>query len=82
MNDTLSFCDLDILAWLLHEELEPIDRIEEKTRFYLRFEQTQKLQEAMAQYHGEVNIRLTEYNRHRSRAKIMLFRSDGDLSGI
>lgn len=78
MTDTLSFCDLDIIAWLLHEQFEPIERIEERNRFYLLFDKTSELQEAMSLYHGEVTIRLTEYSRQRSRAKSLLFRG-GEL---
>lgn len=83
MTETLSLCDLDILAWLLHEDFEPTNRTEEKKgRFFLVFEKTPEIQEAMSMYHGEVTIRLTEYNRQRSRAKAMLFRPSGDLGGI
>jgi len=81
MPEPLSLCDLDILAWLLHEGFEPTDRTEERGRFYLLFEKTGAIQDAMSQYHGEITIRLTEYNRHRSRAKAMLFRPSGDLGG-
>ncbi|GAF78909.1 unnamed protein product [marine sediment metagenome] len=81
MSETLSLCDLDILAWLLHEGFEPTDRTEERGRFYLLFEKTSEIQEAMSLYHGEVTLRLTEYARHRSRAKAMLFRPSGDLGG-
>ncbi len=87
MPEPLSLCDLDILAWLLHEGFEPTDRTEEheksgKVRFYLIFDNTVEIQEVMSTYHGEVTVRLTEYNRHRSRAKAMLFRPSGDLGGI